>query len=193
VTCAIERASKWARANPEACRARDKRHREKYPEQGTARKARWLIDPDNRGKQRGWVRRWRANNVEAAREAHREWRDANLDYDRERKRQYWRDNPEQAREACRRRRALLASAAGSHTVEEILALLDKQGGICVGPGCGADIMESWTVDHKIPLTREGSDDVGNLQLLCHPCNCSKNDRTMDEWRGRRISDADAAP
>jgi 5-methylcytosine-specific restriction endonuclease McrA len=192
VTCAVARADKWQRANPEACRARDKRHREKYPEQAPARQARWLQNPDNLNKKRATYRRWRSNNVEFAREASREWRDANLEYDRERTRKYWRDNPEKARAGVRRRRALLAGAAGSHTVEEILALLDEQSGICVGPGCGAGIMESWTIDHKVPLTRGGSDDAGNLQLLCHPCNCSKNDRTMDEWRGRRISDADAS-
>jgi hypothetical protein len=46
-----------------------------------------------------------------------------------------------------------------------------------------------TVDHKIPTSRGGSDELDNLALSCAPCNASKGNRTPEEllvWRIRRI-------
>jgi 5-methylcytosine-specific restriction endonuclease McrA len=40
---------------------------------------------------------------------------------------------------------------------------------------------SCTIDHKLPLSRGGSNYPDNLQLLCKSCNDSKSARTMDEW------------
>lgn len=38
------------------------------------------------------------------------------------------------------------------------------------------------VDHVIPHSRGGSDDITNLAPACGPCNASKLDFTPDEWR-----------
>ena len=35
-----------------------------------------------------------------------------------------------------------------------------------------------TIDHITPRAQGGSDDVGNLQLMCHTCNAIKGDRDM---------------
>jgi hypothetical protein len=190
VTCAVDRADTWQRSHPEKCRERDKRFRDKNPGQALPRQRRWLEDPANLEKKRGWHRRWRDANPEAAREATRDWRDRNLEYDQERCRNYQSEHPEEARHRVRQRRALLAGAEGSHTIEEIMALLERQGGICVGPGCGTDIRDCWTVDHIEPITRGGSDYIENIQLLCHPCNTSKGNRPG--WKGRRMPKRGAA-
>lgn len=41
------------------------------------------------------------------------------------------------------------------------------------------------VDHIIPLSRGGTNDRENLQAACMPCNSSKSDKLLSEWRGRR--------
>lgn len=37
-------------------------------------------------------------------------------------------------------------------------------------------------DHITPIARGGSNHDGNLTTACRPCNQSKSDRTVEEWR-----------
>lgn len=37
-------------------------------------------------------------------------------------------------------------------------------------------------DHVIPLSRGGTNDKTNLVAACKPCNCSKGDKLVSEWR-----------
>jgi 5-methylcytosine-specific restriction endonuclease McrA len=69
---------------------------------------------------------------------------------------------------------------GSFTKDQLLDVLMKyQNGLCLG--CSKNIVGCFTVDHIIPQSRGGSDHIDNIQLLCGPCNSSKNDRDMEEW------------
>jgi len=63
---------------------------------------------------------------------------------------------------------------------KIVAAMQKSNGVCVA--CGTD--ERLQVDHIIPVSRGGTNDPDNLQMLCKSCNASKRDKTMDEWQGR---------
>lgn len=38
-------------------------------------------------------------------------------------------------------------------------------------------------DHVVPVSKGGSNDLGNLATACLPCNRSKRDKTLTEWRG----------
>ncbi len=47
--------------------------------------------------------------------------------------------------------------------------------------CGSPIdFESMTIDHKIPLSRGGTNDFANLQPTCSVCNLLKSALTMPE-------------
>jgi CRISPR/Cas system Type II protein with McrA/HNH and RuvC-like nuclease domain len=50
------------------------------------------------------------------------------------------------------------------------------------------------VDHKYPLSRGGGNEVGNLQLLCTPCNMRKGIQSDEEFRRRyrRLLPADGS-
>lgn len=50
-----------------------------------------------------------------------------------------------------------------------LAVFDRDGYAC--KHCGT--RQSLTVDHVIPVSRGGSDEMDNLQTLCGPCNSIK--------------------
>lgn len=43
-----------------------------------------------------------------------------------------------------------------------------------------------TVDHVIPVSRGGSDELENLAPACMPCNREKLNFTPDEWREWRL-------
>lgn len=40
------------------------------------------------------------------------------------------------------------------------------------------------VDHIVPRSRGGSDELDNLCCACGPCNASKGNKMLDEWMGR---------
>lgn len=51
---------------------------------------------------------------------------------------------------------------------------DRDGHQCVK--CGA--VENLTIDHIHPVIRGGTNDLHNLQVLCHQCNASKQHRVV---------------
>ena len=65
--------------------------------------------------------------------------------------------------------------------EEKEALYESQGRKCVG--CEYELpLHVLTVDHITPRSKGGLDAVGNIQLLCHSCNATKGNRSMEYLR-----------
>lgn len=79
------------------------------------------------------------------------------------------------------RRARKMGASGTHTSAEWSALLAEHNGCCAY--C-EDSMARMTRDHRIPLSRGGSNDIKNILPACGSCNSSKNALTEDEFRRR---------
>jgi 5-methylcytosine-specific restriction endonuclease McrA len=52
-------------------------------------------------------------------------------------------------------------------------IFDKDGGMCRNCGSWDDL----TIDHIIPLTKGGTNDVDNLQTLCRKCNQKKGTKS----------------
>lgn len=84
------------------------------------------------------------------------------------------------------RRAFLRSARGSHTAEQIQEQYARQKGKCYY--CQVKVPCSrYHVDHVIPLTRDGSNDIGNLVIACPSCNLSKHNKLPHEFlKGGRL-------
>lgn len=72
------------------------------------------------------------------------------------------------------RRLRELNALGSHTEKEWLLVVARYGGVCLC--CGSTEI---TKDHIVPLADGGTNDIGNLQPLCRPCNSSKGVKTID--------------
>jgi 5-methylcytosine-specific restriction endonuclease McrA len=161
-----------------------------------------------RDQSNNYQRAWRAENQEkvsaslhAYRETHREQirivakkrRDANLEHhraigrkayanNREKRRTYNRAyrkaHPERYKEQVRTRRNRKYQAEGSHSEAEWEALKAKYTYTCLR--CGRQEPEiTLTRDHVIPITQGGSDWITNIQPLCHICNSSKNNKSID--------------
>lgn len=58
-----------------------------------------------------------------------------------------------------------------------LAVFDEDGYTC--QHCGG--LKHLTIDHKLPVSRGGTNDRENLWTLCKSCNSSKGSRTVEEW------------
>jgi 5-methylcytosine-specific restriction endonuclease McrA len=92
----------------------------------------------------------------------------------------------------RRENIAAARELGRHTMGEWYAKLRAQKGICFY--CGKegyskiqllDGRTSWwpnlVMDHKIPVTRGGSDAIDNIVGACEACNRNKRTMTADEY------------
>lgn len=79
-----------------------------------------------------------------------------------------------------KRRALKKGSQGSYTAHEWKQLCEQHGNTCARCGCSGPL----TVDHIVPLTKGGSNFLSNLQPLCRPCNSSKGNREVVDYRNR---------
>lgn len=68
-----------------------------------------------------------------------------------------------------------AGADGGFTVSEWLELCERYHNRCLACGREGDL----TRDHIVPLSKGGSNDIGNIQPLCGPCNSAKGTQIID--------------
>lgn len=64
----------------------------------------------------------------------------------------------------------------SRVVQDIL---DNSNGKC--NYCGKDCKENYHIDHIIPVSRGGGNNIDNLCLSCPSCNWSKGNKTAEEF------------
>lgn len=65
-------------------------------------------------------------------------------------------------------------------------LMKRQDNTCVY--CGyRRIARTLDIDHIVPVVRGGSNDIGNLQVICRPCNQRKGIQSDEEFRARYAS------
>jgi hypothetical protein len=85
-----------------------------------------------------------------------------------------------------KRRALKKEADLHHQItdEVIKAVLEKYNNCCVY--CGENVSEKFHIDHKLPLSRGGGNEIENLALSCPDCNYKKNNKTDIEFVGKPV-------
>lgn len=77
------------------------------------------------------------------------------------------------------RRARLRSAPGSFTAAQIDALYLAQRGRCAC--CRVKLNGVFHRDHRTALVNGGTNDIGNIELLCGPCNQRKSAKDEIAW------------
>jgi 5-methylcytosine-specific restriction endonuclease McrA len=170
IVCAGLRKKQWAIQNPEvvleynrhflsenreSIRLRDRAWRAKNPDKVKARKKAEYIRTKDKHLARCKI--YAKNNKERLRNADRIKREA---------------NPERYRAYKKNYKLRKKGARGSHTGDDILAILKAQKGKCAY--CRIKVGKKYHVDHIIPLFRDGSNDRKNLQILCARCNHTKH-------------------
>lgn len=153
----------WYRANREALRAKAQRDEGRSKKSAYAR--RHYASNAERLRSKAKVR-YRANPRRAIASS-RAWRARNKQKVREYSAQY----------AHRRRAWLAGTFSDGVAPEEWKALVASFGGTCAY--CG-DIAGT-TMDHIVPISKGGRHEIGNVLPACTRCNCSKQDKDLDDW------------
>lgn len=96
------------------------------------------------------------------------------DRERERSREYRKANPDKLKAIRSNVEGRRGGAEGRHTLADIRRILKAQKGKCAY--CRVAVGENYHVDHIVPLSRGGTNWPRNLQILCAPCNLTKNAR-----------------
>jgi 5-methylcytosine-specific restriction endonuclease McrA len=153
------------------------------------RNQRRLYNEQNADKRRQQQRLYYQRHSEKVRKGIRRWRQENLDQVHERDRLYYQQNADQRRDDNRRRRAQRLNAIGTHTPDDVDCQIRSQTdakGVLHCWWCGEPIEDEYHVDHRIPLSKGGKDDPGNL-VIAHPkCNRSKFNKLPHEFNGRLL-------
>lgn len=162
------------------CKACAKQYFAKWIEQNRAKKqeADKVYRAANRDKRRKQGVDYYQRNQEREVLRKRIYRAANRELMVKRSTDYYRRNPDAAWKRDRDRRAREINAEGSHTMEDVRRQLANQDGRCYY--CNI-VLQSYHVDHVIPLSRGGSNNPDNIVCACPPCNMKKHNKTPEEW------------
>lgn len=94
-------------------------------------------------------------------------------------------HPEQTAARRYKYKSHLRNAPGRYDETDVRIIRTEQDDSC--KYCGVALRGGGEVDHKTPLSREGSNWPSNLALACMPCNRDKHNKTEQEfmdWRRR---------
>ena len=119
-----------------------------------------------------WQAEYKRANPEAAKQRRAALHARNREHDNATSAKWRRNNPDRRAHLQRIHRARKRNAPGQHTPQDVTRLFDLQRGMC--PVCRQKLPDAYHVDHVVALSRGGSNDPDNLQLLCPPCNASKH-------------------
>ena len=155
----VEAQLAWAKANPEKVIEAERNRRALKAE-----------------KRREQTRKWRKENPEKVLEIQRKYREAHPEVYREATKKYYQANPEVKRAAERKRKA----KKHENSVFEISTKELKK--LYAGPCSYCKASGEMTLDHVVPISKGGVHGVSNLVPACGPCNFSKGQKLLIEWK-----------
>lgn len=163
------RVAAYRSAHVEERRAADRAYRAANLETIATRDAAYYRT--HREEKRAYDRQYYKDHREEICTAVAAWRANNPDWSRD-----WRsENRDKARSYVRNRRARLKALEGSHSDADVKWLFTSQRGRCVCCKCSLR-RSGFHVDHVVAVSNGGSNDRGNLQLLCPTCNRRKHNK-----------------
>lgn len=161
---------KWKQANVEKVKEAKRRWNANHPDDG---RKRYAANPEKARQQRA---NWVKNNPEKRAEICRKYFLANKE------KIYARDtvlrlaHPERATASRHKRRTKLQTS--KFPIEQWKNLLKLFGSHC--PYCKTS-GHKLTVDHLVPVSAGGTNDIWNLVPCCKPCNSSKGAKDLNDW------------
>lgn len=174
--------ARWRKAHPEETKKRAKAWYVAHRELANGRSRLYVLAHPEKAREA--YKRWNAAHPGVQRQHSKKWFDAHREEAAATNRRWAEAHPESRRATTNRRRARRIGSGGSHTSAEWIALCETSGWVCAY--CHTSLnMNTATRDHKIPLSRDGSDGIDNIALSCLSCNCRKWVYTAEEYLAKR--------
>lgn len=180
----LKEIRQWQLTNPEKRRAAARKYRANNPEICRERIRLW--DIQNLGKFAAARSRWTSTNIEHVRAKRIEYRSRPENKEREKftKKIWCAANLDRVRKQGRlqanRRRVRLEANIGECSTTQMLARIEYHGWLCRYCKQGLDI-KTVTIDHLIPVSRNGSNWPSNMVPACKSCNSRKHKKTYREY------------
>jgi 5-methylcytosine-specific restriction endonuclease McrA len=143
--------------------------------------AKWA--QDNKDKVNAKSRRWNANNADAKRQTNAIYRERAKDQINTRRKIARQHDKSLERVKSAKRRAQKRAGGGALSKNIVELLLELQQGLCAC--CNTPLNGLFHLDHKIPLSRGGTNTNDNVQLLLPACNMQKSTKTFEEFIATR--------
>ncbi len=138
----------------------------------------------NKDKWKIYNKRRKEKNPELVREQVRQFSrlhyKANKQKYKDKQKKRYADYPEVMRTYTSNYRARKRKNGGSFTPYDLLNLYSKQKGLCYW--CHTNL-KKYEVDHVLPVSNGGTNDIYNLVLACVTCNRSKGAKSVMEFAG----------
>ena len=150
------------------CKFCERIRRGKYKEKKKIRDAKKYAQ--NSEAQKAMAAKWRADNPEKQKASVAAYHVKNATEINSRHAQYKKANPEQFRIYEQNRLAKKRNNGGKLSKGLAAKLLELQQGRCA---CCRNPLETYHLDHIMPIALEGSNTDDNIQLLCPTCNQQK--------------------
>jgi 5-methylcytosine-specific restriction endonuclease McrA len=181
----------YSRNNPEWRREKERKYKERNPEKYAAKRKRCHEKAKAEGKNKYCNRniekcrerdkkRWRENEARRKWDAER-WKKRKANGYNEHERNRYKENPLPKIIKVNKRRALKINAKGSHNEQLLRWKYEYYGKRCYY--CKKDIgLNELTEDHRIPLSKGGTDWISNIVPACLNCNSRKGNKTEKEYK-----------
>lgn len=190
--CTKVNAKKWQSENPDKRNKAYQRYRDNNPDKVRESRKKWENNNPEKVREKYRLRYaknpqrhinnsrlYRERYPDKSKEQRRRWLEKHPDFTRE----LYRRNPQKNLAIQHRRRALKKSNGGSYTSDQIQNLRLQQNNCCYHCGISFD-EKKMHIDHWIPLSKGGSNDISNIKLLCQHCNCTKHNKLPWKWDSR---------